>query len=171
MRLDGHDIRSLPLAWLRQQIGLVSQEPCLFQTTIYNNIIYGEASWLQHLPARLSHVQPASAGDLGWSAVRLWRRLPRCYQGAGVRCGTRCQRTQFHHQPAPRVRSRPWIQPLGFVRDCGVTQKENTFYFRELHLVPPGCRHCSALLYTAQDIMCSSVSVHADDCRSELTAL
>jgi ATP-binding cassette subfamily B (MDR/TAP) protein 1 len=39
--LDGVDIRQLPLGWLRQQIGLVSQEPCLFQTSIYNNIVYG----------------------------------------------------------------------------------------------------------------------------------
>ncbi len=43
--LDGRDIRGLPLSWLRQQIGLVSQEPCLFQTSIYNNIAYGAHPW------------------------------------------------------------------------------------------------------------------------------
>ena len=39
--LDGHDIQSLNLRWLRQQISLVSQEPVLFGTTIYQNIRHG----------------------------------------------------------------------------------------------------------------------------------
>ncbi|GLJ21858.1 hypothetical protein SUGI_0408710 [Cryptomeria japonica] len=42
LMLDGHDIRSLDLKWLRQQIGLVSQEPVLFATTIRENILYGK---------------------------------------------------------------------------------------------------------------------------------
>ena len=39
--LDGRDITTLNLTWLRQQIGLVSQEPTLFSTTILENIRYG----------------------------------------------------------------------------------------------------------------------------------
>ena len=39
--LDGHDISTLNLRWLRQQISLVSQEPTLFGTTIYENIRHG----------------------------------------------------------------------------------------------------------------------------------
>ncbi|KUI59559.1 Leptomycin B resistance protein pmd1 [Cytospora mali] len=39
--LDGHDISTLNLRWLRQQIALVSQEPTLFGTTIYENIRHG----------------------------------------------------------------------------------------------------------------------------------
>ncbi|XP_059178859.1 ATP-dependent translocase ABCB1-like [Physella acuta] len=39
--LDDHDIESLNLRWLRQHIGLVSQEPVLFATTIAENIRYG----------------------------------------------------------------------------------------------------------------------------------
>jgi ATP-binding cassette, subfamily B (MDR/TAP), member 1 len=39
--LDGKDLKSLQLRWLRSQIGLVSQEPMLFATTIYENIQYG----------------------------------------------------------------------------------------------------------------------------------
>lgn len=39
--LDGHDISTLNLRWLRQQISLVSQEPTLFGTTIYENIKHG----------------------------------------------------------------------------------------------------------------------------------
>ncbi|XP_071910581.1 ABC transporter B family member 1-like [Coffea arabica] len=39
--LDGHDIKTLKLRWLRQQIGLVSQEPALFATSIKENILLG----------------------------------------------------------------------------------------------------------------------------------
>ncbi|KAI2010386.1 multidrug-resistance transporter mdr2 [Ophidiomyces ophidiicola] len=39
--LDGHNIKTLNLKWLRQQISLVSQEPTLFGTSIYNNIKQG----------------------------------------------------------------------------------------------------------------------------------
>jgi ATP-binding cassette, subfamily B (MDR/TAP), member 1 len=39
--LDGRDLRSLNLKWLRGQIGLVSQEPTLFATTIKENVAYG----------------------------------------------------------------------------------------------------------------------------------
>lgn len=41
MLLDGIDLRSLNLKWLRSQVGLVSQEPTLFATTIYENIAMG----------------------------------------------------------------------------------------------------------------------------------
>lgn len=39
--LDGTDIRELPLGWLRQQMGLVAQEPVLFGSTIADNIRQG----------------------------------------------------------------------------------------------------------------------------------
>jgi ATP-binding cassette subfamily B (MDR/TAP) protein 1 len=39
--LDGRDIQSLNLRWLRRQISLVGQEPVLFDTTIFDNIRYG----------------------------------------------------------------------------------------------------------------------------------
>ncbi|KAH7329142.1 ABC multidrug transporter Mdr1 [Stachybotrys elegans] len=39
--LDGHDISKLNLRWLRQQMALVSQEPTLFGTTIFQNIRHG----------------------------------------------------------------------------------------------------------------------------------
>ncbi|KAK8558004.1 hypothetical protein V6N13_050354 [Hibiscus sabdariffa] len=41
--LDGIEISELQLRWLRQQIGLVSQEPVLFNDTIRANIAYGKA--------------------------------------------------------------------------------------------------------------------------------
>ncbi|CAL5208783.1 unnamed protein product [Lathyrus oleraceus] len=40
--LDGIEIRQLQLKWLRQQMGLVSQEPVLFNDTIRANIAYGK---------------------------------------------------------------------------------------------------------------------------------
>lgn len=39
--MDGQDIRSLDVKWLRESIGVVSQEPVLFATTIAENIRYG----------------------------------------------------------------------------------------------------------------------------------
>jgi len=40
--LDGYDLRDLPLAFLRGQIGLVQQEPFLFNGTVRENIAYGD---------------------------------------------------------------------------------------------------------------------------------
>ncbi len=40
--IDGVNVKELQLKWLRRQIGLVSQEPALFATTIKENILYGK---------------------------------------------------------------------------------------------------------------------------------
>lgn len=40
--LDNVEIQTLKLSWLRQQMGLVSQEPILFNETIRSNIAYGK---------------------------------------------------------------------------------------------------------------------------------
>jgi len=40
--LDGMDIKKLKINWLRGQMGLVSQEPVLFNDTISANIAYGK---------------------------------------------------------------------------------------------------------------------------------
>lgn len=39
--IDGRDIKTLDVNWLRSRIGVVGQEPVLFDTTIYENISYG----------------------------------------------------------------------------------------------------------------------------------
>lgn len=39
--LDGHDVRTLNIKWLRSLIGIVEQEPVLFATTIAENIRFG----------------------------------------------------------------------------------------------------------------------------------
>ncbi|KAF2020294.1 P-loop containing nucleoside triphosphate hydrolase protein [Aaosphaeria arxii CBS 175.79] len=39
--LDGNDVSALNLKWLRRQMAIVSQEPVLFSTTIYESISHG----------------------------------------------------------------------------------------------------------------------------------
>ena len=40
--VDGQSVASLNVSWLRSQIGIVSQEPVLFDKTIRENIAYGD---------------------------------------------------------------------------------------------------------------------------------
>merc|ERR1719238_1173464 len=40
--IDGIDIKTMNVKWLRSQLGLVSQEPVLFQGTVADNICYGK---------------------------------------------------------------------------------------------------------------------------------
>jgi ATP-binding cassette subfamily B (MDR/TAP) protein 1 len=42
VKIDDVDLREYDLKWLRQQIGLVSQEPILFEGTIEENIRFGK---------------------------------------------------------------------------------------------------------------------------------
>jgi len=41
--LDGKDIKTLNVAWLRSHIGIVSQEPVLFTGSIEDNIRFGKS--------------------------------------------------------------------------------------------------------------------------------
>lgn len=43
VKLDGIDLREVRIRDLRQQIGIVTQDPVLFDDTVYNNIRYGSA--------------------------------------------------------------------------------------------------------------------------------
>jgi len=59
--LDDHPIKDLKLSYLREQIGLVSQDPFLFNGTVAENIMYGniEASRQQIIEAAIaSHADP-----------------------------------------------------------------------------------------------------------------
>ncbi|KAH8236955.1 hypothetical protein KR038_001099 [Drosophila bunnanda] len=47
VKLDGRDLRTLNVGWLRSQIGVVGQEPVLFATTIGENIRYGRPAATQ----------------------------------------------------------------------------------------------------------------------------
>lgn len=49
VKIDGIDIKELNVKWLRQQIGIVSQEPVLFNETIANNIRFGNSAATQEM--------------------------------------------------------------------------------------------------------------------------
>lgn len=42
--LDDNDAKQLDIHWLRSQIGIVSQEPVLFDCSLAENIAYGDNS-------------------------------------------------------------------------------------------------------------------------------
>ena len=69
--LDGCDLRSLPLAWLRKNVALVLQEPVLFASTIFENIAYGRPG------ATAEEVMVAA--DLA-GASQFIRNLPQGYE-------------------------------------------------------------------------------------------
>ncbi|KAI3518024.1 hypothetical protein L1887_06363 [Cichorium endivia] len=69
--LDGHDIKYLQLTWLRGLMGLVSQEPALFATTIAENILYGKPD------ADLNHIIEVSKAANAHSFIQ---NLPDGYQ-------------------------------------------------------------------------------------------
>lgn len=68
--LDDVDIKTLQLRWLRNQIGLVNQEPALFATTILENILYGKPD------ATMAEVEAASSAANAHSFITL---LPNGY--------------------------------------------------------------------------------------------
>ena len=68
--LDNVDIKTLQLRWLRDQIGLVNQEPALFATTILENILYGKPD------ATISEVEAAATASNAHSFISL---LPNGY--------------------------------------------------------------------------------------------
>lgn len=41
--IDGYDLKELNVKWLRNSFGVVGQEPVLFDTTIAQNIRFGDA--------------------------------------------------------------------------------------------------------------------------------
>lgn len=77
--LDGHDLKDLKLNWLREQMGLVSQEPALFGTTIAENILFGKEG------ANMDQVIEAAVAANAHSFVQ---GLPDGYQSQ-VDCKTR----------------------------------------------------------------------------------
>ena len=70
VKIDGHDIRDVRLASLREQIGMVAQDTFLFNDTVANNIRYGK----QH--ATMDEVSQAARNAL---AEEFIARLPEGY--------------------------------------------------------------------------------------------
>ena len=71
--VDGHDIRDLKIADLRNLMGIVNQEPILFNDTFYNNIAFGvESTTMEEVvnAARVAHAHEfIEAVDGGYQAT------------------------------------------------------------------------------------------------------
>lgn len=59
--LDGYEIQTLQLKWLRSQMGLVNQEPILFATSIRENILFGKEG--ASMEAVINAAKAANAHD------------------------------------------------------------------------------------------------------------
>lgn len=51
--LDGYNLRDLNVKHLRSRMGLVSQEPVLFGTSVFQNVCHGYSEYRIHLTRRL----------------------------------------------------------------------------------------------------------------------
>ncbi|KAL9154242.1 hypothetical protein ABFS82_10G102500 [Erythranthe guttata] len=71
VRIDGVDIRAVQLKWLREQMGLVSQEHALFGTSVRENILFGK------LDATMDDVVAAA---MAANAHNFIRQLPQGYE-------------------------------------------------------------------------------------------
>ncbi|CAA3012788.1 ABC transporter B family member 8 [Olea europaea subsp. europaea] len=71
VRIDGIDIKTLQLKWLRQQMGLVSQEHALFGTSVKQNIMFGK------FEATMDEVVAAA---MAANAHNFIRQLPEGYE-------------------------------------------------------------------------------------------
>lgn len=71
IRIDGVDIRTLQLKWIRGKMGLVSQEHALFGTSIKENIIFGKPN------ATMDEVVAAA---MAANAHNFIRQLPEGYE-------------------------------------------------------------------------------------------
>ena len=76
-RLDGVDIRQLNIQWVRSRLGLVSQEPVLFDLTIAENITYGKED------ARMEDIMDAA---MKANIHEFVQKLPRVSQKTNIRC-------------------------------------------------------------------------------------
>ncbi|CAH9065366.1 unnamed protein product [Cuscuta europaea] len=78
--LDGENIKNLKLEWLRNQIGLVTQEPALLSLSIRDNIAYGrdasfdqieEAAKIAHAHTFISSLEGGYATQVGRAGLAL----------------------------------------------------------------------------------------------------
>ncbi|KAI0287212.1 P-loop containing nucleoside triphosphate hydrolase protein [Russula brevipes] len=79
VRLDGVDIRELNLKWLRTQIGLVSQEPVLFSTSIRQNVEHGLVGTSHHNASPEEKLQLVKEACIKANADGFISRLPDGY--------------------------------------------------------------------------------------------
>ena len=63
IKINNFNLNEININWLRSQIGLVSQEPLLFDSTIYENIAYGDNTRLVTLDECIQASIIANAHD------------------------------------------------------------------------------------------------------------
>lgn len=71
VKIDGVDLRTLNLKWIRGQMGLVSQDHALFGTSIKENIMFGK------LDATMDEIMAAA---MAANAHNFIRQLPEGYE-------------------------------------------------------------------------------------------
>lgn len=82
--IDGVNIKSLRLGWIREKIGLVSQEPLLFTTTIKENITYGKTNATLEEIKRATELANAANFIDKLPNVRTARRFQHIYASENV---------------------------------------------------------------------------------------
>ncbi len=94
IRIDGHLLRKLSLAYLREQVGLVSQEPFLFNGTVEENILYGK------LDANRAEVERAARAA---HAHEFIEQLPKGYETLIGERGVKLSGGERHRLAIARV--------------------------------------------------------------------
>lgn len=71
IEIDGRDIKTLDVTWVRSRIGVVGQEPILFDTSIYENIRYGNEQ---------ASKEDIEAAAIAANAHNFIQKLPNSYE-------------------------------------------------------------------------------------------
>ena len=90
--LDGIDIQSYQLSWLRRQMGLVGQEPILFNESIRDNIAYGK-----HGKASEAEIIAAAQSANAHKFISNLQQVPNVYTASSL-CFVFLY---FSHSPSP----------------------------------------------------------------------
>ena len=81
VRIDEHEVKEYNLKWLREHIGVVSQEPILFQATIRENILFGRDSATDaevHEAAKMANAHDFIMTLPDVSFVGSYKQIPGC---------------------------------------------------------------------------------------------
>ncbi|CAE7840271.1 ABCB1 [Symbiodinium sp. CCMP2592] len=88
IRIGGHELKDLNVAWWRRQVGMVSQDPVLFDLSLEENVKYGypEATAAELLEAaEAAHMDYVLSGAVKWSD-RMGLRGEKLSGGQKQRC-------------------------------------------------------------------------------------
>ena len=73
--LDNIPINKLNVRWLRSKLGLVSQEPTLFDNTIAENIAYGDNTRTVSMNEIIAAARNANIHNFIKSLPQVWKSL------------------------------------------------------------------------------------------------